>query len=68
MPGGTMNTGNLKNASMQSLRKLLHNNAVLFPKAQDGKIIVVKNLIDDAIAKLLSLNIKAGGYYWDCHY
>ena len=44
MPNGTMNTGNLKNASMQSLRKLLHNNAVLFPKAQDGKIIVVKNL------------------------
>ena len=66
MPGGTMNTGNLK--THQSLRKLLHNNAVLFPKAQDGKIIAVKNLIDDAIAKLLSLNIKAGGYYWDCHY
>ena len=65
MPGGTMNTGNLK--THQSLRKLLHN-AVLFPKAQDGKIIVAKNLIDDAIAKLLSLNIKAGGYYWDCHY
>ena len=66
MPGGTMNTGNLK--THQSMRKLLHNNAVLFPKAQDGKIIIVKNLIDDAIAKLLSLNIKAGGYYWDCHY